>query len=110
MNLSRDRAKRVVFLLQEADRLLTRRGWCQFRRNEKDGSICLIGALELASVKVHPAARGFAYGMALDILREVTGISANWRLPNWNDLPDRSVEDVHLALKKGIKQVEEMVR
>lgn len=110
MNLSKERAKQVVFVLEEADRLLVQRGWCKYKMYQMDGSVCLVGALNLASARVHPDARMFALGTALDILRGVTETTVAHLLPTWNDDPERTVEDVHLALKRGIERVEEMVR
>lgn len=110
MNLSKDRAKQVVFLLEEADRLLSRHGWCQYTLVNEYDELCLVGALQRASARVPRDYRQFAFGFALDVLRVVVEAGADFLLPTWNDDRERTVEDVHSAIKESIVRVEEMVR
>lgn len=91
-----------------ADELLTERGWCQGKSVNMRGEMCVLGALQEASVGAGMwLSRGDLgpYLSAMGIFNTVIGVDRNIAL--WNDESGRSVEDVHLAFKEAIKLAEE---
>jgi hypothetical protein len=94
----------ISALLYEAIHVLETRGWVQGTARTPGGQVCLQSALQEANNTLHPSA---AVGRMATALVE----SYLWahpapgaqvldvRIPDWNDEPGRTLEDVKLALK-----------
>ncbi|OII61170.1 hypothetical protein BJP40_06485 [Streptomyces sp. CC53] len=94
-------------ILREAARIIERDGWHQgdfFRDDPKTGPVCALGALrraiassasgEAVSGKLYCEAAGLVEKAASEVIPRVV-------LPAWNDAPERTAEDVILALKRA---------
>lgn len=90
-------------ILREAARLIRVRGWNQSERQADDGSLCALGALEVAL-----GIGRFVYieNVAPRVLAEIAmGVQSvdplhnqpAFRLASWNNAPGRTAEDVAMT-------------
>lgn len=77
-------------------------GWCQHKPRERDGSVCLRGALDVVCVKIHPQLGPMVEGYAAMVaaIHEITGMYPI----EYNDAPGRTKEEI-LALLDRIAGV-----
>ncbi|KPI09907.1 hypothetical protein OV450_3398 [Actinobacteria bacterium OV450] len=83
-------------ILGEAIKVLERDGWHQGGLVAADGAVCAMGA-------INRAATGSAhdYTMAGALAVCTLQMSIGQQVPQWNDDPSRTKEDVILAMKKA---------
>ena len=72
--------------------VLKERGWHQGQEQGPDGSVCLLGAVGVACT-------GNAYMWGRENYHLVSQTLGLTRVGSWNDDPERTEEDVILALK-----------
>lgn len=118
-------------LLRRAADILGEKGWCQGSLTNPDGNVCAMGAFHQAAYEIYPEAQEFyspadfsvmydrmqvqsdaasAMAHVLDLPEpryfSELGLTKN-PIPAWNDAPERSAEDVILAMKNAAQHVEE---
>lgn len=97
--------EQVVEDLENTMRVLDAHGWCQGVSHNRDGQVCLEGALAVA-VSGTPTLFGATiqqcgrFNAGLRALNNALGGYAH----QYNDLPTTSVEDVKLLLKRTIEE------
>lgn len=99
-------------VLLKAAELLGEKGWCQGQSIDNDGRMCAVGAIRSAGQEL---LGGSMWGNRLDEagdaldrffahindgLKPVSVIDPFQSIPEWNDNPRRTVEDVILELKR----------
>ena len=90
-------------VLREASRILMRDGWTQNALGVPGGPRCQLGARISASIRLHAPVRVRAAADEIfeDWLRANYDTSAG---VHWNDAPERTAEDVILALKRAAEE------
>lgn len=91
-------------ILEKAADIITTKGWTQNNYTDKDGRVCLVEAINQAACTMCSTAqtRIGAADSAAYALRKHLYLSP-FNTPNlvaWNDDPQRTAEDVILALKQ----------
>lgn len=89
-------------VVEKAIEILDDKGWCQNNFVNPDGKVCLEEALGRANWIVSKNSV-----MPEDVysgVRETTGISKYAFLSEWNDRPERTVEEVKDVLMRTAKQ------
>ena len=76
-------------LLDAAD-YIEEHGWCQYEPANRKGAVCAVGAL--MAVSSSPSIK-------LDAIELVKLVIGQWHIPNWNDAPERTKEEVVSALR-----------
>ena len=91
-------------VLLRAAELLGEKGWCQGTARDAEGHMCAIGALQAANDEVTQRWQSAEYRRAQDRLQDhLWGdelLTEAHTIPYWNDNPERTAEDVILALKR----------
>lgn len=67
-------------------------GWCQHKWRDKDGSVCLRGAMDIICVKEHPTLGKMVDGYS-DLCEEIYQVTGCYPI-EYNDAPERTKEDV----------------
>lgn len=90
-------------ILRDAAELIRTRGWCQ-GEYEIDGCLCIFGAVHVALGR-EPDGIGFttADRQIADALRSATGVVI---VPDWNDAPGRTAEQVIAAIERAAASIE----
>ena len=81
-------------VLSKARDVLADVGWCQLDFHDSEGRVCTYAALTRQS----PYPGGLLVDQAADCLKQVVG---GVSVTSWNDRPERTYEDVILALKQA---------
>jgi hypothetical protein len=96
----------VADKLREARKLIDRRGWNQNGYEGPDGSLCMMGAVNVA-VNRNPYDSRDAY--PVEQMRALLMRAADTNLPYpawWNDAPERTKAEVLAAFDKAIELAE----
>ena len=93
-------------LLRAAD-LIEERGWCQWIQEERDGSLCIAGAIAvasggIASSRATMGSNGPLYWPAVQRFCEFVG-EPNPGPARWNNAPERIKSQVLTALREAAK-------
>lgn len=109
-------------ILRESAEILGEKGWCQNVEKNHEGHMCAMGAMSRAASKLYPVGEEQGADRAnwdarLDLEWSVIAALANViglpngrgmnPIPNWNDMPERTAEDVILAFKRAAEHAEE---
>jgi hypothetical protein len=91
--------------LLEAARVLMEDRWCQGELHSPDGEHCVAGALGQAHYRLRSSfgALDTACTRMRVVIRSEYGTAS---FPRWNDAPERTAEDVILALKRAAEEAE----
>lgn len=88
-------------IMSVASRILDEKGWCQGEFTDSNGRVCLYEAMAEARRVLHGDSF-HAFHEAAFTLQEITNAPSVW----WfNDEEAQSVEDVKLAMKKTIYEL-----
>ena len=87
-------------ILLDAANLLEERGWCQDEFQNKQGQMCMLGAMRVAlwDKVIYPAHP--AYGLACD----ATGMNG-MKIAEWNDTPGRTQQEVISKLREAAQRI-----
>jgi hypothetical protein len=88
-------------ILRRAAELLGERGWCQGEIEDGDGRMCAVGAIRRAASEVMHTRHSWSESVALNRLRGQVRTREMHSIPRWNDAPERTAEDVILAMKRA---------
>ena len=83
-------------------------GWCQGKMEDGEGGVCLIGGLHAvsASVRTCKQVRTGLFVSAMHVRNMAVHQAIDFNsMPHWNDRPERTKEDVVLALKQAAELV-----
>lgn len=84
-------------VLREAARILMRDGWTQKTTRNADGQRCVAGALRDAMGLQTPQSVRYEAERTLALF-------VGTAITTWNDAPERTAEDVILALKRAAEE------
>lgn len=118
--------KKTSEILSRASELLDQKGWCQGTLVNDQGNMCMMGALSTAMqedrlTENSPESDDVIFERRISEERAVVqalslsiyganayafDVICTNPIPEWNDRPERSVEDVKLAFKKAINYAE----
>lgn len=90
-------------VLREAARILMRDGWTQGEVGTPGGTKCAVGAIK-AACGVHLYDWSDTAVAAADLLQNWVDPRGSYRVADWNDAPERTAEDVILALKRAAEE------
>lgn len=87
----------------KAAEVIEERGWCQRAFQQRDGSVCLIGALSvvLTGAATADSAALKPYRDTVASLGFMTDIGGFMSAVAWNDAPERTKEEVLARLREG---------
>ena len=97
-------------VLRKGRKLIETCGWTQGEYRDNQGRMCALGSLRAASNALESQGEldddsGTVYLDAVDALREVVNIGGDLRqytpIPDWNDAPDRTKDEVLNALESA---------
>lgn len=95
---------------EKAAELLVRDGWCQHQSSDINGRRCAMGAIATATKELGFASAVIAQRLAASrraaelleqFLEDADAPEFLGDIPLWNDHPNRTAEDVILALKRA---------
>lgn len=94
-------------ILVRAAELLGEKGWCQGTPRNAQGEMCARGAIcaathELAGDDPISWAWWNADSRLRDYVNKETGLHMD--VPDWNDMPERTAEDVILMMKRAASE------
>lgn len=127
--MNNDAALKVI---EETDKFLTEKGWCQHVYYLPTGEHCTMGALQTVheimldkareaqnpqrrwwefraapKPEIEPVEVVAGFSRALNVMSDLVRADGYPSVIDWNDRPERSVEDVHLLLKRATERLEE---
>lgn len=85
-------------ILRRAKALIGRHGWNRERRQDKEGRLCMVGAIALARGAINYNVQ--PNDPEIKALRQVTGARL---IALWNDHPRRRQADVYAAFDRAIE-------
>lgn len=92
--------------LREAAEYISEHGWTQGDLSNSEGGVCALGALNcvagIGNIRAHDAAT--ALWDYLDLRDSLTALHP---VAVWNDAPERTAEDVILAMKRAAERFDE---
>lgn len=94
----------IAQVLDRAHDELLVRGWCQNRGGTPDGRVCLFGAV---GVVTGAAVAKFIGEVDSRFTAASDSLQAQHFTANWNDEPDRTIDDVLDAYRITAKQLRE---
>ena len=83
-------------VLSKARDVLAERGWTQRTGERASGEVCTVRATFIAAHRD----RELAWQVE-SLIAEAAGLYSAFNVPTWNDAPERTYEDVILALKQA---------
>jgi hypothetical protein len=86
-------------LLKAAD-LLAERGWTQGQLVSAGGRVCALGAIRIACTGTIDVLPGLSLGDAGNSASRRLETYVGCWIASWNDAPERTAEDVILAMKR----------
>src|SRR5437899_4614930 len=101
----------VPVILIGAAQIIRNRGWCRGMLLDEHGAVCLLSAIYVASTgkpaacfygeEDHDALTAAAWEVVEDLINARYGSHGEGRftIPGWNDLPERTVDDVLQVLE-----------
>lgn len=107
-------------IAEDAARVLDEEGWCQHELINLDNNLCLVGAIRRAANrtgKIGASTAVYLLGHAMRPRLDPTGhlvggqvvFVAQPNLPEWNDAPGRTKEEVTALLQKTAAELREHV-
>lgn len=89
--------------LLKAAEYMSEHGWCQGDLEDADGRVCVAGAIKAVVRGKDRNLRSTSAVISLHeyLVKEYGDNCAAISIPAWNDDPDRTVEEVILALKQA---------
>ena len=90
-------------ILIRAKELLVKRGWCQGEYEDSQGRICLSKSVNLVESKLKD--RRSVRILIKDLIVKPNGPFIS--IPTWNDVPERTKEEVFSLLDRAIEKAQE---
>ncbi len=90
-------------VLYKAIDILHERGWTQDVYENAEGNVCSLGAIDSARMDLDLSTSESGADDPIEALEEIIGYQD---VPEWNDAPERTFEDVLLAFKTAAYEAE----
>ncbi len=85
-------------VLEAAADIIAERGWCRGLLRDAEGRVCLVGAVQTATIKLGVTQ---LQPDAIDCVRQELDERSVFGVPDWNDNQAETAEEVILVLKKA---------